>query len=422
MTARRHVLVLTNFQIAELFDALSSRGVGVVLLTIPETFARMTLPACVVRAETIDVTDQRAVARQILRLNETYAFEAIVPVMEFGLLPAALAASELKLPTPSVRAVQNTRDKLRMRRVLDAAGLGQVRYRHCQTLAEAESFWRLVGGPVFLKPAAGSGSDGVSRIADARDLQTAWELAAGAPGFTGALCEEFVVGPEVSLEGYSIDGRFVPIALTDKLTDEHFLERGHSQPARRTPEEYRSVCDFAARALAALGVRTAVSHTELKLTAGGPVMIETHTRMGGGNIHQLTRTTTGVDLADLMVALALGEEPVVTPRETGIAAAIRFMAGRAGVVASVTVPRLHEGGDVTAAVAYVQPGDVTTGRSSSLSRLGHAMAVGATPEAAADAAERCLAEIRVEFAGESFDQCLSSSGGRHAGSAVAIGA
>jgi biotin carboxylase len=396
MTRPRRVLLLTNFQVPELFDALARRGRHVVLLTIPETFKRMTLPPCVVHAETVDVVDQRAVARQILRLHATHDFEAIVPVMEFGLLPAALAAMQLGLPTPSVRAVQNTRDKLRMRRVLEAAGLGQVRYAHCQTLAEAGSFWRLVDGPVFLKPAAGSGSDGVSRIVDERDLQGAWDLAASAPGFTGALCEEFVAGPEVSLEGYSVDGRFMPVALTDKLTDERFVELGHSQPSRRTAQEYRRTCEFVAQALTALGVTTAVSHTEMKLTPAGPVMIETHTRMGGDNIHRLTRQTTGIDLADLTVALALGEHPALTPSDTGVAAAIRFLSGRMGRVASVELPLLHEGGDATA-MTYLRPGDETTGRSSSLGRLGYAMAVGVTPEAAVSAAERCLAEVRVEF-------------------------
>jgi hypothetical protein len=398
VTTPRRVLLLTNFQIPELFDALARRGMHVVLLTIPETFERMSLPPCVVHAETIDVADQRAVTRQILRLHATHVFEAIVPVMEFGLLPAALAAMQLRLPTPSVRAVQNTRDKLRMRRVLETAGLGQVRYAHCQTLAEARSFWRLVGGPVFLKPAAGSASDGVSRIVDERDLQSAWDLAASAPGFAGALCEEFVAGPEVSLEGYSVDGRFVPVALTDKLTDERFVELGHSQPSRRTAEDYRRVCELVAPTLTALGVTTAVSHTEVKLTPDGPVLIETHTRMGGDNIHRLTRQTTGVDLADLTVALALGEKPAVTSSDTGMGAAIRFLRGRAGVVASVELPLVHEGGDVTAAT-YLRPGDVITGRSSSLGRLGYAMAVGLTPEAAVAAAERYLAQIRVEFTG-----------------------
>jgi hypothetical protein len=68
---------------------------------------------------------------------------------------------------------------------------------------------------------------------------------------------------------------------------------------------------------------------------------------------------------------------------------------------------LHEGDDVTAAVAYVRPGDVTTGRSSSLGRIGHAMAVGATPEAAVAAAERCVKQIRIEFADSIAQQAVA---------------
>jgi biotin carboxylase len=400
----QHVLVLCGSRSPEVFEAVERRGLPVVVLSARKPIEPTWLleavvhPPVVVHAEPLEPRDQRGAARQILRLHSTYDFAAIVPVMEYGLLPAALAATELKLPTSSIRAVQNTRDKLRMRRVLEMAGLGQVRYAHCRSLLEAERFWRQIGGPIFMKPAAGSGSDGVSRIAESGDLQGAWELAANAPGFAGALCEEFIAGPELSLEGYSVDGMFMPIALTDKFTDSRFLELGHSQPARRTPGEYRSVYEFAARALSALGVTNAVSHTELKLTPAGPVLIETHTRMGGGELHQLTERTTGVDLADLTVALAFGEKPVIAPCDTGVAAAIRFMPGRAGVVASVELPAIEEGSGIVAAVAHVRPGDATTAHSSSFTRLGYALAVGATPEHAVARAEQCLAQFRIAFA------------------------
>jgi biotin carboxylase len=397
-----HVLVLCSSSIPEVFEAIGRRGLPVVLLSARKSIEPSGLPEAVVNppvvvhAETMEPRDQRGAARQILRLHATYDFAAIVPLMEYGLLPAALAATELKLPTPSIRAVQNTRDKLRMRRVLEAAGLGQVRYAHCRSLPEAESFWRQTGGPIFMKPAAGSASEGVSRIADSTDLEDAWELAANAPGFAGALCEEFIAGPELSLEGYSVDGTFVPVALTEKLTDTRFLEIGHSQPARRTHEEYRRVCEVAGCALSTLGVTNAVSHTELKLTPAGPVLIETHTRMGGGQIHQLTERTTGVDLADLTVSLAFGEKPGTVPCATGAAAAIRFMPGRAGVVASVELPAVDEGGGIVAAVALVRPGDATTADSSSFTRLGYAIAVGETPDVAIARAEQCLGQFRIE--------------------------
>src|SRR2546429_1233754 len=92
--------------------------------------------------------------------------------------------------------------------IFEQAGLAQVRYAACHDLAQAQAFLERVGGPIILKPVSGTGSDGVSLVRSGEELVSAFQVAMGADGFAGILCEEYIEGPEVSLEGYSVDGRF----------------------------------------------------------------------------------------------------------------------------------------------------------------------------------------------------------------------
>jgi biotin carboxylase/acyl carrier protein len=397
----RRVLLVGGATSPELEQAVARRGWRAAMLAYCDVANGGTAPRVGDRGvldhlEAVDWSRPLDIVQRIVDLYTAGYIDRVVAVDEFGLLPAVLATTQLGIPGPSLRAVHTTRDKFHMRCVLEQAGLDQVRYAVCRDLAEAQAFLERIGGPIILKPVTGTGSEGVSRVESADELAPALQSAAGAVGFTGILCEEYIDGPEVSLEGYCVDGRFVPVALTDKLTDEHFLETGHQQPTAHPQSVFAAAADIAGRAFAALGVENGVTHTEFRISNRGPMLIETHTRMGGDQIHVLTRLTTGVDLADLMVAFGIGEAVEVRPASQGRAAAIRFATSRPGQVNGVRVPaREHENG--IHAVLGPPIGRVFTGRSASRERLAHVIATGPTPDVAGKNAESFLAQIHVDY-------------------------
>lgn len=397
-TGPRIVLLAGGAETPELRDALERRGCRGVLLTFARTLETLEDHRVWAGTEGADFRQPLTVARRMAELHERYRFAGIVALGEFGLLPAAMAASRLGLPAPSLRAVMETRDKRRMREVLEEAGLGQVRHAACRSVSEGEAFLARIGGPIIVKPQDGTGSDGVSRVDHRAQLEGAFTLARGARSAGGVLCEEFLEGPEVSVEGVCVGGRFRPVAMTDKITDERFLETGHDQPSAYPSATQQAAFDLAGRVLAALGVTDAVTHTEFKMTSRGPVLIETHTRMGGDRIHVLTHRTTGVDLADVMVALALGETPEIDPRPTGRAASIRFLAGPGGRVARTDVAAAAASPFVEEVKLAVRPGDRVGGRSSSIDRLGHVLAVAPHRREASAAAEEARGRLVVEYA------------------------
>ncbi|GHC46933.1 ATP-grasp domain-containing protein [Streptomyces cinnamoneus] len=349
------------------------------------------------RADTLIVHDRvdanRAETTAVfLHEHGAVPFDAVLSFAEQHLLTAARIGERLSLVHNPLPAVRDSRDKLRMRALLDEHGLSSVAYRACGSLAEATAFQDRLGAPVVLKPAAGSGSRGVC-LADGADgpdgLAAAWEKASAGGG--AVLAEEYVPGQEVSVETLTLDGKHEVLAVTEKATTgpPAFVETGHQLPARLAPAVQEAVTSAVTALLDALGHRWGPAHTEFRIRRDGtPVVIETQTRFGGDQIWQMVELVTGVRLAAATAAAMLGVEgPVSTAPRAG-AAAIRFFAHENTVVRAV-------GG---AEAARALPGVVTvqlTARAGqalgrlegSGSRQGYVLATGADGKEAAERAE-----------------------------------
>ncbi|HEY0143937.1 MAG TPA: ATP-grasp domain-containing protein [Thermoanaerobaculia bacterium] len=392
---KRNILFFGGGNLPRLRAAAERRGFDIVLVNYQEMIDRLEPVPSIVHIEGVDVQNLMATQRRIVELHRRFDFAGIVPIAEYGLMAAAMAARAVGLPHVPLEAVANTRDKVRMRRVLESKGLGQVGFRACRTPDEAARFLDEVGGPIIVKPLAGTASDGVSRVDRHDQLVQAWRTAGGARAFGGVICEEYIDGPEVSVEAYCVDGEFVPVAITDKMTDARFLEIGHSQPTNLSRAVQDQIFDVTRTLTLALGITHGVTHTEMRLTSNGPKLIETHTRMGGGHIPTLTNVSTGVDLADVVVASAIGEKPAVRPRDTATAAAIRFVTGPAGVITNIELPKRENG--IEDVRCYLNVGDVTTGRSASFDRFGHVIVTGRTRDEADALAENAVTRFRVDI-------------------------
>ena len=104
------------------------------------------------------------------------------------------------------------------------------------------------------------------------------------------MIEEYLEGPEFSVEVMVIDGEPHVLQITDKLTTgaPHFVEMGHSQPARQTEEAKEKITDLACRAVKAVGISCGPAHVEMILTKQGPKMVELGARMGAHPVKNRT--------------------------------------------------------------------------------------------------------------------------------------
>lgn len=323
-------------------------------------------------------------------------FDAVLSFAEKHLLAAARIGERLSIVHNPLSAVRDSRDKLLTRALLDRLGLLGVPYRACHSLAEAIAFQAELAASVILKPTTGSGSRGV-RLVDGPDgLVSGWEYTAA--GGTAVIAEEYIPGPEVSVETLTLDGKHEVLAVTEKITigPPSFVETGHQLPAHLAPAVQETVTTTVTALLDALGHQWGPAHTEFKIREDGtPVVIETQTRFGGDQIWQMVELVTGVRLAAATAAAMLGAAGPTRVAPAAQAAAIRFFAHENTVVRAIGGPDEARGlpGVVTVHIR-ASVGQQLGRLAGSDSRQGYVLATGANRREAVDRAEAAYRAVR----------------------------
>jgi len=223
----------------------------------------------------------------------------------------------------SFHSVDTTRlltDKLAQRTALAAAGIDTTRYRAVTGPDDAVAAIAEVGLPAVVKPRRGYASRGVRRVDSVAECRAAIaEQVAGSADDALLLVEEYLRGEPscagsrwgdyVSVEAIVHDGEVEPVCITGKCRlAPPFREQGVFLPATVPAELAERIVAVTVGALRALGVRSGLTHTELKLTPNGPKILEVHGRLGGF-VADLLRRAGGIDLVRAGLRLALGRRP-----------------------------------------------------------------------------------------------------------------
>ncbi|MCX4676224.1 ATP-grasp domain-containing protein [Streptomyces sp. NBC_01433] len=279
----------------------------------------------VVDHEVADTHDPEAVVAAGLALAARHSIAGVVTWDEYTLVPTAELAARLNVPGNSTAAMTACRDKATSRRLFDEHNVPSATSTRVDNLTAAETAALRTGFPVVLKPSSHAASIGVVRVDTPEELPSAWEFAAAGAGEqgpegSGVLVEEYLAGPEISVECVTQHGVTTALAVTRKEVafPPYFEEVGHTVSAGDPllPE----VAPVAVQAVRALGVTAGVQHVEMRLTASGPRIIEVNSRIGGDLIGQLVRLATGLDLPRIAADIACGQIPDLTPTAHSTAA------------------------------------------------------------------------------------------------------
>lgn len=255
------------------------------------------------------------------------------------------------------------------------------------------SFWMPENYPVIVKPVDSSGSRGVVKVERHSDYEEALRYASEFGCSGDVIVEEYIDGPEVSVELMIVDSVPYVIQVTDKETTgaPHFVEIGHSQPSQLNEKVVRAICFQACAAALAMGIENGPAHAELRVSDIGPKVIEIGARLGGDFItSHLVPLSTGIDLIELVIRLALGL-PVTIPDTMNRGSAVRFLSAEPGIVESMeglSVANSAEG--LEAIEVDCKVGDMVSELLSSSTRLGYVVCSGAT---ASEAKERCIRAV-----------------------------
>lgn len=366
----------------------------------------------------VSTLDQEEVYRQAL----IYQPDVVITSTSDGPVRTAAYVNEKlgKRPDLSYENAICATIKSKMRDRLRECGVPIPEYYAAQDFEAFSGAVDKLNGNCIVKPADNAGSRGVVHLeaVEPTVIRETYEYSLGNARNGTVMVEEYMHGPEVSVEIMVMDGEPHILAITDKYITPppYFVELAHCEPSRLdagTQEEIRKV---AAQAVRAIGIENAPAHVEIKVTEEGPKIVELAARLGGDFItSRLVPLSTGIDMVGASVLLATGEMPDLTPRRNR-GAAIHFIsvgnepasgalagseqqgAEREGVIARITVPdTLYEQEGVEEISLYKKPGDTVQGTRSSNDRLGHVITTGETPEQAMELGKRVLAQISVEI-------------------------
>ena len=249
----------------------------------------------------------------------------------------ARVAETLKLPGISYDTAVRATDKYEMIKAFKTFNVPSPWFFVVDAKEELECIKDNLSFPCIIKPTDNAGSHGVGKVDSYDELIEKFEYSKSNSRGGKVIIEEFLEGPEVSVEMIVQNGKMEVLQITDKITTNapYFVEMGHSQPSSLSKEIQYAIKDVAIRACEAVGINSGPAHVEMKITPRGPVMIELGARMGGDNITtHLVPLSTGIDMVKATIDVALGRNPDISPKFEK-ASAIRYITAPLGIIESI---------------------------------------------------------------------------------------
>jgi biotin carboxylase len=298
---------------------------------------------------TLDFSDPARAAAMAAEFHARRPITAVVAVDDLTTVAAAAIAERLGILANSVSATATARNKLAQRSCLSAAGVQVPRFWPISLGEDLEAAARRVEYPCVLKPLTLSASRGVIRVDDAGGFVAAARRIAAIlsrePNAVSGLlaptllCESFIPGGEVALEGLMAGGTLHTLALFDKpdpLDGPFFEETLYVTPSRLPGEMQHAIESMTARAAKALGLHDGPIHAELRVNDAGPWILEVAARSIGGLCSRTLRFGSGATLEEIILRQALGRDIDSLDREEGAAGVMMIPIPREGRLRGVS--------------------------------------------------------------------------------------
>lgn len=316
-------------------EKASEMGLEVIVVDMNPEAIGFSVPGVV--KEVISTIDTLAILEAAKRhmINGIMTLASDMPMQS-----VAVVCHEMRLVGISEDTALKATNKAFMRDALKEAGVPVPLYFRVKGKEEfraAIEKVRAAGYQCIVKPADNSGSRGVNLLKEDADLNAAYDYTVRYSRGGEIVVEEFMEGPEVSVETLAIDGDVHVIQITDKLTTgaPFFVEMGHCQPSQLNIEIKNRIAEVAIAANKAIGIQNGPSHTEIKVTEEGPKIVELGARLGGDCITtHLVPLSTGIDMVECCIKIALGENPDIRPKWSK-GSAIRYLKTGRGIVKQI---------------------------------------------------------------------------------------
>lgn len=340
---------------------------------------------------------------EVLKIAKDEQIDGVIhPCSEVSMNVMGRLNDELGLSGITKEAALRATNKHLMREAFEKAGAPSPKSFCYEDSEEAWTcFDTLFTDSAILKPSRNSGSRGITKIhkdISKEDFIDSFERARIESRDKSVMLEEFIEGPEFSVEIIVWNHRVNVLTITDKKTTEepYFVELGHNQPSIFPPEIQNEVKTAAIAGVKALNVNNCACHAEIKVQKGKAYIMEIGARLGGDFIStELTPLSTGIDMVAAAINCALGVEPNLMPIEKKQGVCIRYFCPRPGKLISINNTESLNDKRVYQWKVYRKVGETIPVVTSSLCRSGHLIVTENTPEKAIEVAEEMIEKVKI---------------------------
>ena len=352
------------------------------------------------RFEKIDLKDKERIESLARSLQAQGGLGGIMTAGTDFSATVAWVAEKLKLPGIPFQAALDASDKERMRQRFKVAGVPSpefVIFSSPPTGGEGLPFPL----PVVVKPVDNMGSRGCRRVDSLDELGTAVAAALKFSRSGRAIVEEYMEGPEFSVDALVCKGEITICGLADRhiFFPPYFIEMGHTMPTAEEPAIVRSLLDTFTQGVRALGIDNGAAKGDIKLTPRGPMIGEIAARLSGGYMSGWTYPySSGVLPTRGAIEIALGRKPSRTKPEWNWTAAERAFISIPGTVQSIEgIEKAKVMPLVKDVFTRVKPGSTVNFPENNVTKCGNIIAAAASRSDAVSAAENAARSILIRL-------------------------
>lgn len=254
--------------------------------------------------------------QKILEISKKEKINGIISyASEVGSTTQAFVANKLGLPSNSLKSVQTLAYKNKFRKFLEKNGFFYPKNKVFSDYTKCNDFIKKsVGLPIILKPVDASGSKGISKIENLKDLKKNFQYAKKYSKQKKIICEKFEEreGSQIAGDGFVLNGKFIFSHLADQyfnLKPNPLIPTGESWPTSHSKKNLLIVKKTVQRVMNKLKIKFGAFNLDLHFLKNKKFMIiEIGPRNGGDYIPELIKLSTGVDLIMCTVEASLGHK------------------------------------------------------------------------------------------------------------------
>lgn len=395
MSKRLLVLGGSSFQIP-LINEAKAMGLYVGVVDINKN-----APACKVA----DVSYESSVKDydKVLEIAKSFNPDGItVGMVDVAVTTCAYVTEKLNLPGMAMSSAIKATDKFEMIKAFEKYDVPHPWYYYVKK-EEISSFDLNIEEPVIVKPVDMAGSRGIYLANNSQELKEFIKLSSELSDRGDVIVEEYLDGPEVSVEVVVKNGVPHVMQVTDKTTSgaPHFAETGHLQPSQLPNKVIEDIKHVACDAAKALGLFNSLGHAEIKVTSRGAKMIEMGARAGGDGIaEQLIELSAGVSFSEYAIKIALGMDFEVPDQVNDNASCIRFIISEDGMLEDIS--GVEEARDIEGVEEISVTGEVGKTYSAMVDnsgRLGYVICSAKSADDVRKICDKAIDTIKVKYKG-----------------------